>query len=151
MKYASLVVAGLVLAVAGFMVGRAHPAQSPAELFERRLACDKMADAYFSVKPNDGDAKPTAMTRIDRVDFSPARNSCIASVVGLSSSNGVTLLHYSVVDFITRETLFTGSCNVNDATDKTFCGNGDGKEKDIELRQQRDTAFRAAMQDRPSK
>src|SRR5579859_5434236 len=98
------------------------------ELFAQKLKCKNLADNY--VKTNTSSFE---IIFLDRNDFSASRNSCIASASVRSGGH----TSFDVVDVITGEILFTGSCNEKDANSPSFCGNG----KDIALMEQRDREF----------
>jgi hypothetical protein len=65
------------------------------------------------------------------VDYSPARNSCIAAV----DDYGKVSQGYQVVDLISDQLIHSKSCRIDD------CGNG----KNIRLAKERDSAFYQAL------
>src|ERR1039458_9063082 len=99
-------IGGVVLGAAateGFNVYRqSHDSQS----FQQRVHCKAVADAY--VKDNtdlrDNSGTGTSVT-LDKVDYSPARNSCVAEVE-IAISRGGTVFE-SVQDLLSGETLFS--------------------------------------------
>jgi hypothetical protein len=115
------------------------------EIFKQRLTCKDLAEAYLKGKANESDNLVAVVANLNRVDFSPARNSCIASTSGGRYYRNQTLLDYAVVDLMSHETLFEGSCNQTNTQASNFCGNG----KDMELSAKRDKEFDAAMQRHP--
>ena len=131
-----------VLLVVGIVTqGQPSPeAQDLSEILDSRLRCRGIADSY--VRENT-DARGTVAA--DRADYSPARNSCIASVFGSSrpggSTRSVTSVDYKVIDLLSGDVLFAGSCNNSDSKVADFCGNGRG----VSLRDERDKAFALAL------
>jgi hypothetical protein len=145
MKYILMAFGGLALAVAGFMVGRAHPAhparQSQEEIFKNRFTCDNLAGTYVKAESDD-----ITSVSVVRVDFSPAHNSCIASTFGSRNfRDKFTLMDYKVVDLMSHEELFSESCDETRPGAHDFCGNG----RNSDLMRQRDKAFDDAMQVHP--
>ena len=71
-------IAGIVLGAAateGFNVYRqSHDSQ----IFQERLRCKAVADAY--VKEENSTDPDHVSSTLDKVDYSPARNSCVAEV-----------------------------------------------------------------------
>ncbi len=102
----------------------------------KRLQCKHLADDYLQ---RNSDENTSVL--LDRVEFSPARHSCIAAVTRGKSGNRITLYEYEAVDLLTAETLFSGECNGNDANSRIFCGNG----RDVQLLDKRDKALEAAL------
>jgi hypothetical protein len=145
MKNTLIVIAGLALAVAGFMVGRSFPAhtttQSQAkerdgnELFQRRLRCKSEADDYAkkSSESNSG-------LMVEKVEFSPARHSCVASFTRITRGK-LEMWSYETIDILTGEMLYSEECIENDQNNKRFCGNG----RDVDIRKGRDDALAAAV------
>lgn len=115
--------------------GRAKSMVS-AEAFQRRLRCKSLADQYVKQSSDDN-----STMFVDRVEISPARNSCIAAVSRAEHGQRGTLWSYETVDILTGETLFTGLCNQNDQRSPLFCGNG----RDTQLMDKRDKALEAAL------
>ena len=121
--------AGLVQTI--HSVGR-HPKKTT---FETRLCCKNLAAAYAK-NPRDG-----GETVIERVEFSPARNSCLASTFTLVGRHH-EVEKFSVVDVVSEERIFEASCNSVDPKAKAFCGNG----MDTTIRSQRDVGFQNALE-----
>lgn len=105
------------------------------ESFQRLLQCKHLADDYVTKNTDDH----TSLL-LDRVDFSPARHSCIVALSRTSSGHGITLFGYETVDILSAETLFSGECNENDPNSRIFCGNG----RDLQLMVKRDKTLEAA-------
>ena len=70
--------------------------------FETRLCCKNLAAAYAK-NPRDG-----GETVIERVEFSPARNSCLASTFTLVGRHH-EVEKFSVVDVVSEERIFEAS------------------------------------------
>ena len=103
------------------------------EVFQRRMRCRDLAEGYSKKQVGD------RVNVLDRVDYSPSRNSCIAAISAMEG--WAAGWHYETVDVITGETLFSGDCK-DDAKSTVFCGNG----YDMQLREKRDQIFEAALQ-----
>jgi hypothetical protein len=113
-------IAGIVLGAAateGFNVyrqsqdsyRRSHDSQS----FQQRVHCKAVADAYVKEKSTDlKDNPPNAVVlTLDKVDYSPARNSCVAEVDTTRFFIGGGSENKSVEDLLSGETLFSLPCN----------------------------------------
>ncbi len=113
-----VLIAGMVLGAAateGFNVYRqSHDSQ----IFQERARCKAVADAY--VKENstygkesstypDGDPHGPLMT-LDKVDYSPARNSCVAEFETVFIAGSVAFEYENVQDLLSGETLFSAKC-----------------------------------------
>ncbi len=90
------------------------------ELFQRRLRCKSEADAYAR-RSSEGNS---TFMLVEKVEFSPARHSCIGAFARAMSGRRVTLYSYEAIDILTGETLYSGECAENDAASRIFCGNG---------------------------
>ncbi len=107
---ALLLIAGIVLgavATEGFNVYRqSHDSQ----IFQERLQCKALADAY--VKENTSDWEGVVSLIPGKVDYSPARNSCVAGIetVKVNKSTLSAITTDSVQDLFSGETLFSGRC-----------------------------------------
>jgi hypothetical protein len=88
------------------------------DVFEKRLRCKSLADAYINTNTNDD-----YVTQLRRVDFSPSHNSCIAMTRRLALK-GSDDERFEVVDVISGDVLVRGECSYEDETSKSFCGNG---------------------------
>jgi hypothetical protein len=106
------VVAGIVLGAAateGFNVYRqSHDNQ----IFQERLRCKAAADSY--VKENTDLSDNSAIGRsveVEKVDYSPARNSCIAELESTTYFRGGVLVSESVQDLLSGETIVSNQCN----------------------------------------
>ena len=104
---------GIVLGAAateGFNVYRqSHDSQ----IFQERLRCKAVAEAY--VKENSTDKNSTDQmghfVTLDKVDYSPARNSCVAATESVSFYPGGHFATENVRDLLSGETLFSLNCN----------------------------------------
>jgi hypothetical protein len=105
-------IAGIVIGAAateGFNVYRqSHDSQ----IFQERLRCKAVADAY--VKENSTDKNSTeprgVFLTLDNVDYSPARNSCVAELETVSYYRGGVLTIENVEDLLSGEILFAINC-----------------------------------------
>jgi hypothetical protein len=106
------------------------------ELFQRRLRCKSEADVYARKSSEDN-----STLMLEKVEFSPARRSCIGAFTRAISGKTGTLYSYEAIDILTGETLYSGDCAENDATSRIFCGNG----RNMELIEKRDKTLEAAL------
>jgi hypothetical protein len=147
MKTLWLLMLGAVVGIcAGFAIDEAlHSArnrqsqakeQDGKELFQRRLRCKSEADDYAkkSSESNSG-------LMVERVEFSSARHSCVASFTRITSGKRFETWSYETIDILTGEALYSEECIENDPNSKRFCGNG----RDMDIRKGRDDALAAAM------
>lgn len=106
-------IAGIVLggaATEGFNVYRqSHDSQ----IFQERLRCKAVADAYVKENSTDFKEDPTAQSGVtvtlDKVDYSPARNSCVAELETAYIPS--PLAFKSVQDLLSGETLTSAQCD----------------------------------------
>ena len=93
------------------------------QIFEQRAHCKAVADAY--VKENsdltENSETGTSVT-LDKVDYSPARNSCVAELETVYIAPRVATEFVSVKDLLSGETLFSvkGTDEYLDAFRLTF-------------------------------
>ena len=106
------------------------------ELFQRRLRCKSEADDYAR-KSSESNSE----LMVEKVEFSPARRSCVASFTRITSGKRLEIWGYETIDILTGETLFSEECIENDPNDRRFCGNG----RDMDLRKGRENALAAAL------
>jgi hypothetical protein len=78
---------------------------------------------------------------VEHVEFSPARNSCLASTFTLAGRHH-EVEKFGIVDVVSEERIFESFCNSVDPQAKVFCGNG----MDTTIRKQRDVAFQNALE-----
>src|SRR5437868_15496676 len=136
--FALVALLGLCAGVALDEAWHAFRDRADAEVFQHRLRCRTLADAYTK---NNSDEYTTL--DLERIDFSPNRHSCVAAISrAMSDRRGnVWSYGYETVDIITGETLFSGSCIENNAQASTFCGNG----RNMKLREKRDKELETAL------
>jgi hypothetical protein len=134
----ALIALGLCAGVAFDEAWHTVQPRANAEVFQQRLRCRTLADAY--AKKNSDDY---STLELERVDFSPTRQSCVASISRAMNDGRGTIrsYDYETVDIMTGETLFSDSCIENDAKAATFCGNG----RDMKLREKRDKALETVV------
>ena len=98
-------IAGIVLGVEateGFNIYRqSHDSQ----IFQERLRCNAVADAYVKEKSTNPES---FLLILDKVDYSPARNSCVAELERVYIS--APLETENVQDLLSGETLFSANC-----------------------------------------
>jgi hypothetical protein len=107
-------IAGTILGAAtteGFNVYRqSHDSQ----VFQERARCKAVADAYVKATSTDFKEDSTAQSGVavtlDKVDYSPARNSCVAELQTIYFTPPTGILFDSVQDLLSGETLFSVSC-----------------------------------------
>jgi len=103
--FGALVGAGVVqtLHVVGDRRGR--------EVLERKLRCRGLVEKYVADRSVGIGGWPERI-EVVRVDFSPVRNSCVASTNGSQETlvSGRSVLVYGVVDLVSGEALFKKSC-----------------------------------------
>ena len=116
---------GFVLGVAIGVGGSAIYCRRSTALFSNRLRCRALAEEYI--------AKSDDQPLLNQVDFSQARNSCVASTFALRAG----FSKYEVVDIVSNETLFKESCDFNGGK----CGDGVNIKLDKAMRE----AFKQAV------
>ena len=101
-------IAGIVLGAAateGFNVYRqSHDSQ----IFQERLRCKAAADAY--VKEEHSTDPEHVFVTLEKVDYSPARNSCVAEVERDFIAEHAHFEVLNVQDLLSGETLFAANC-----------------------------------------
>ena len=111
-------IAGIILGAAateGFNIYRQSQDSSrqshESRVFQERLHCKAVADAYVKENTdlNDNGAMGSSVT-LEKVDYSPARNSCVAELEETTYYRGGALVFESVRDVLSGETLFSTRC-----------------------------------------
>jgi hypothetical protein len=111
-------IAGIVLGAAateGFNVYRqsqeSYRQSHDSRIFQERAHCKAVADAYVKENTdlNDSNVAGGSVT-LEKVDYSPARNSCVAELNTTHYARSVFLEFYSVQDLLSGETLFSTKC-----------------------------------------
>lgn len=84
-----------------------HHSRDASILFERKLKCQSLARAFVKHRTSD-----FTHTSLQRVDYSPARASCIAEVNDTFTrpDSPNPLWSFSVFDVVTGEVLFATPC-----------------------------------------
>lgn len=104
-------IAGIVLGAAGTEGFNAYRQSHDSQIFQERLHCKAVADAY--VKQNSSDlkedpfAKSGVTVTLDRVDYSPVRNTCVAELETTHYIAGLVRESSSVQDLLSGESLFS--------------------------------------------
>ena len=109
---ALMLIAGIVLGAAateGFNVYRqshdSYRQSHDSQIFQERLRCNAVADAYVKEKSTNPES---FLLILDKVDYSPARNSCVAELERVYIS--APLETENVQDLLSGETLFSANC-----------------------------------------
>ncbi|MGO9274049.1 MAG: hypothetical protein ACLQOO_28065 [Terriglobia bacterium] len=106
------VIAGIVLGAAATEGFNVYRQSRDSQIFQERLRCKAVADAY--VKENITDKNSTEPIKIywelDKVDYGPGRNSCVAELESNYYSPGEVSHVENVKDLLSGETLFSVSC-----------------------------------------
>ena len=113
------VIAGIVLGVTATEGFNVYRQSHNNRIFQERLRCKAVADAY--VKENSTDSKEDPFAKswvtvtLDKVDYSPARNSCVAELDTTYWYAPTLLERLSVQDLLSGESLFFAN-----STDEDF-------------------------------
>jgi hypothetical protein len=113
-----LLIAGIFLGAAatvGFNVYRQsqdnYRRSQNSRIFQERVHCKAVADAYVKENTdlNDNRVMGKSVT-LDKVDYSPARNSCIAELETTIYFRGGALVSESVEDLLSGEDIVSNNC-----------------------------------------
>ena len=107
-------IAGIVLGVAATEGLNVYRQSHDDRIFQERLRCKAAADAY--VKEKSPDPKEDPFVTVDKVDYSPARNSCVAELETTYWGPPV-LENLSVQDLLSGENLFSSGICSKDCAD----------------------------------
>jgi hypothetical protein len=109
-------IAGIVLGAAAMESFNIYRQSHDSRIFQERAHCKAVADAYVKEKSPDLKEDPFAKSYItvtlDKVDYSPARNSCVAELDTAYWSPRGVLDIFNVRDLLSRETLFQARCTM---------------------------------------
>jgi hypothetical protein len=120
-------IAGILLGAAATEGFNVYRQSHDGRIFQERLRCKAVAEAY--VKENSSDFKEDPLAKsgvtvaLDRVDYSPARNSCVAELETSYYSQRIALANcenLSVRDLLSEETLFSAKCTGDCLSVKPF-------------------------------
>jgi hypothetical protein len=106
--------AGIVLGGAATESFNLYRQSHDSQIFQERARCKAIAEAY--VKENNTDfkkdpfAKSGVTVTLDKVDYSPARNSCVAKLEMTYWSPRTIVETDSVQDLLSGATLFSARC-----------------------------------------
>jgi hypothetical protein len=111
-------IAGIFLGAAateGFNVYRqsqdSYRQSQNSRIFQERAHCKAVADAYVKENTNLNDNSVTGRSvTLEKVDYSPARNSCVAELEEGTYFRGGALVFESVRDLLSGDTLFSVNC-----------------------------------------
>lgn len=81
------------------------------QAFQERVRCKTIADDYVKRNADLTDGPTGKIVTLDKVDYSPARNSCVAEVEEITLFKGGSVGFESVRDLLSGETLFSMSMN----------------------------------------
>ena len=111
-------IAGIVLGVSateGFNVYRqsqdSFRQSHDSQIFQERLRCKAAADAYVKENTDLNDNSVTGRSvTLEKVDYSPARNSCVAALEEATCFRGGALVFESVRDLVSGENIVSNEC-----------------------------------------
>jgi hypothetical protein len=109
---ALMLIAGIVLGAGATEGLNAYRQSRDSQIFQQRFRCRAAADAYVKEKSTDSNEDPFSgvTVTLDKVDYSPARNSCVAEVETAYVFKGGALVSESLRDLLSGETLFSVKC-----------------------------------------
>jgi hypothetical protein len=104
-------IAGIVLGAAAREGFNVYRQSHDSRIFQERVHCKAVADAYVKENTDLNDDSVTGRSvTLEKVDYSPARNSCVAELEETTYFRGGALVHESVRDLLSGETLFSTDC-----------------------------------------
>jgi len=103
-------IAGILLGAAATESFNVYRQSHDSQSFQERLRCKAVADAYVKEDPA---AKIGFIVTLDKVDYSPARKTCVAEVEATDWGPLNVLVIYSVRDLLSGESLFSARCTKN--------------------------------------
>lgn len=107
-------IAGFFLGAAATEVFNVYRQSRDGQVFQERVRCKTAADAYLKGNNPDSKEDPFAKSGVtltlDKADYSPARNSCVAELDKAYWSPRGVLDIFSVQDLLSGETLFQARC-----------------------------------------
>ncbi len=104
-------IAGIVLGAAATEGFNVYRQSHDSRIFQERAHCKAIADSYVKENTdlNDNNVMGRSVT-LEKVDYSPARNSCVAELETVYFAPRVATEFESVEDLISGETLFSARC-----------------------------------------
>ena len=112
-------IAGIVLGAAATEGFNFYRQSHDSHVFQERLRCKAVADAY--VKEENSTDPWHGSWILDKVDYSPARNSCVADVKAHYFFRTPPFTNEDVQDLLSGENLFSAQCTEKCAvTEVTF-------------------------------
>lgn len=120
---------GMILGGGSVEYGHRHFDARSKAAFEQRARCKSLADRYARASTND-----TQAAILERVDFSPSRNSCFAEI-HLGYADDVR--GWELVDLLSGKETLIGLCN-----ESRDCGNG----RDIKMEKDLNAEFEHAIE-----
>jgi len=108
-------IAGIILGTAAIEGLNVYRQSLKSQIFQQREHCKTIADAYIKESSTDFKVDPTAQSGVtvtlDKVDYSPARNSCVAELETVYFNQRTAYESLSVRDLLSGETLYSANCN----------------------------------------
>jgi hypothetical protein len=105
---------GIVLGAAGTEGFNVYRHSHDSQTFQERLRCKAVADAYVRENSTNFKKDPNPVigvtVTLDKVDYSLARNSCVAELETTNWFPRAALEKSSVQDLLSGETLFSAKC-----------------------------------------
>jgi hypothetical protein len=104
-------IAGIVLGAAATEGFNVYRRSHDSRIFQERVHCKAVADAY--VKENtdlNNDSVTGRSVTLEKVDYSPARNSCVAELEETTYFRGGALVFESVRDLLSGENIVSNNC-----------------------------------------
>ncbi len=103
-------IGGIVLGVAATEGLNVYRQSHDGRIFQERLRCKAVADAYVKENSTDFKEDPNPLdgvtVTLDKVDYSPARNSCVAELERTDDLGRTMRESSSVQDLLSGESLF---------------------------------------------
>jgi len=111
-------IAGIVLGAAateGFNVYRqsqnSYRQSHDSRIFQERMHCKAVADTYVKENTDINDNSVTGKSvTLEKLDYSPGRNSCIAELNTIIIAPGAAYVSYSIRDLLSGENIVSNAC-----------------------------------------
>lgn len=101
-------IAGIVLGAAATEGFNFYRQSHDSQIFQERLRCKAVADAY--VKEENSTDPEHVFVDLEKVDYSHARNTCVAEVEKTLYASSGYVITETVQDLLSGETLFSTAC-----------------------------------------
>jgi len=107
-------IAGIVLGAAATEGFNVYRRSQDSQIFQQRVHCKAVADAYVKENSTDFKKDPNpsvgVTVTLDKADYSPARNSCVAEFERIDDFGRTGRESISVQDLLSGESLFSENC-----------------------------------------